>query len=313
MNANNTLRSDPEKFGAYVAASVVLSVIGLLGFTLNLIAIKLMWKEKHVWTSVNVILFNLVCADFLVALLGIPMSTAAAIAHKWIFGSIMCTVYGFFMSLLGITAITTLTALSFERYLIIMKPLRNAKLSRSGAWTLLLSIWLYSFVLTTPPLIGWGDYINEAANISCSVNWEEQGFNVKSYIIFLFVFGLVLPLIVIGFSYISIIIRLKQQNLQSGQVKQSEKRVTISIFVMIVAFLTAWMPYAVMALVAQFGAKNSITPAMGVIPAILAKSSVCYNPVIYVAFNTQFRHSWMQMFSKARRRDTGRTTNVTTL
>ncbi|KAK5643371.1 hypothetical protein RI129_007216 [Pyrocoelia pectoralis] len=142
---------------------------------------------------------------------------------------------------------------------------------------------------------GYNEWRNEEASIlsnivkeRCSVNWEEQALDVKTYIIFLFVFGLLFPLIVIGHSYISIIIRLKQQPLPSGQVKKSERRITISILVMIVAFLTAWMPYAVMALIAQFGKKNSITPSMGVIPAIIAKSSVCYNPIIYVAFNTQF-------------------------
>jgi hypothetical protein len=66
---------------------------------------------------------------------------------------------------LGITSITTLTVLAFERYLIIAQPLYSNHLNFRNVTYLLVSIWLYSLTLTTPPLLGWGEYVNEAANI----------------------------------------------------------------------------------------------------------------------------------------------------
>ena len=65
----------------------------------------------------------------------------------------------------GIASITTLTVLAFERYVIISRPWSGGALSRRGAWLLLLGIWGYALALTTPPLFGWGQYTNEAANI----------------------------------------------------------------------------------------------------------------------------------------------------
>lgn len=52
-----------------------------------------------------------------------------------------------------------------------------------------------------------------------------------------------------------------------------------------------WSPYATFALIKQYGNKDLISPAMGVIPSIFAKTTICYNPIIYVGLNTQFRQA----------------------
>jgi len=74
------------------------------------------------------------------------------------------------------------------------------------------------------------------------------------------------------------------------------------IGVMIGAFLLAWTPYASFALIVAFGDPSSITPGMAVIPSLLAKSSICYNPIIYVALNTQVSYTGI-ISPQNRRRD----------
>lgn len=76
-----------------------------------------------------------------------------------------------------------------------------------------------------------------------------------------------------------------------GRVNQAEKKVTMMVGLMILAFLVAWIPYAVFALVEQFGDPELISPALAILPALIAKSSICYNPVIYVGMNTQVRNN----------------------
>lgn len=149
---------------------------------------------------------------------------------------------------------------------------------------------------------------------SCSVNWESQSYNATSYIIFIFVFGLVVPVNVIIYSYIRIIKTMRDNALRSGRVNKVESRVTSMIFVMIIgeipsmkrlkwsflvlndnnllnshhsAFLIAWTPYSIFALSEQFGDPDLITPSLAVLPALIAKSSICYNPLIYVGMNSQ--------------------------
>ncbi|KAL0878672.1 hypothetical protein ABMA27_003730 [Loxostege sticticalis] len=188
--------------------------------------------------------------------------------------------FGFFLNLLvillmfkdrqvSITSITTLTVISFERYLMVTRPLSSRHLSSKGAVLSIVFIWAYSLALTTPPLMGWGNYVNEAANISCSVNWHEQSMNTLTYIMFLFAMGQIVPLAVITFSYVNIIRTLKK-----------------------------------------------ISPGVGVIPALVAKSSICYDPLIYVGMNTQFRQSIKRIFgmhSKGKQSQTEKGFNNTVL
>ncbi|XP_018319904.1 melanopsin isoform X4 [Agrilus planipennis] len=82
----------------YNASAFVLLLIGFFGFSLNLTVILLMFRDKHLWTPLNVILFNLVFGDFLVSILGNPWTFISALYHRWIFGSVMCQIYGFFMA-----------------------------------------------------------------------------------------------------------------------------------------------------------------------------------------------------------------------
>lgn len=65
----------------------------------------------------------------------------------------------------GITSITTLTVLSYERYCLVSCPFSTSHLTGRGAKIAVAFIWLYSLALTSPPLFGWGKYVSEAANI----------------------------------------------------------------------------------------------------------------------------------------------------
>uniref|UniRef100_A0A182JS56 G-protein coupled receptors family 1 profile domain-containing protein n=1 Tax=Anopheles christyi TaxID=43041 RepID=A0A182JS56_9DIPT len=293
---------------AYNASAITLFFIGFFGFFLNLFVIALMCKDMQLWTPMNIILFNLVCSDFSVSIIGNPLTLTSAISHRWIFGRTLCVAYGFFMSLLGITSITTLTVLSYERYCLISRPFSSRNLSRRGAFLAIFFIWGYSFALTSPPLFGWGAYVQEAANISCSVNWESQTKNATTYIIFLFVFGLVVPLIVIVYSYTNIIVNMRENSARVGRINRAEQRVTSMVAVMIVAFMVAWTPYAIFALIEQFGPPELIGPGLAVLPALVAKSSICYNPIIYVGMNTQFRAAFSRVRNKGQMGDHNTTT-----
>nr|QYF06553.1 ciliary opsin [Milnesium sp.]QYF06564.1 ciliary opsin [Milnesium sp.]QYF06570.1 ciliary opsin [Milnesium sp.]QYF06577.1 ciliary opsin [Milnesium sp.] len=59
------------------------------------------------------------------------------------------------------------------------------------------------------------------------------------------------------------------------------------VITVIIAFIIAWFPYAIVSLITIFGRDDLITAEAGVIPVIFAKSSICYNPIIYALMNAQ--------------------------
>ncbi|KAF7410486.1 hypothetical protein HZH68_004867 [Vespula germanica] len=275
----------------YVGASVALGVIGFLGFTLNLIVAFIIVKDaQSLWTPVNVILFNMVVGDFMVAALGNPLAMISAINGGWYWGYNMCLWYAWFMSTLGFASIGNLTVMAVERWLLITRPMKA--LSIRHAMFLAFAVWMYALSLSLPPLFGWGSYGPEAGNVSCSVSWEvhDSATNSDSYIGFLFALGLVLPVVIIVTSYFAIVTTTIRVKKKAGARGRREAKVTRMVALMISAFLIAWSPYAALALAAQyFNAKPS--PSVAVLPALLAKSSICYNPIIYAGLNAQFPRS----------------------
>jgi c-opsin len=66
------------------------------------------------------------------------------------------------------------------------------------------------------------------------------------------------------------------------------------VAVMVIAFLVAWVPYATLAILKIIAAvRGQSSPVANMksltayLPALLAKSSIIYNPIIYAVCNTQ--------------------------
>ncbi|GIY86136.1 c-opsin [Caerostris extrusa] len=72
---------------------------------------------------------------------------------------------------------------------------------------------------------------------------------------------------------------------------KAEHKVTVMASMMIVCTLAAWTPYAVVSLMVSLGYDHLLGPVSSVCPAIFAKTSVVYNPIVYFFFNTQIREA----------------------
>ena len=78
---------------------------------------------------------------------------------------------------------------------------------------------------------------------------------------------------------------------KSGPVKQMSKKrdskVTMLVVWMNFAFLTCWMPYGIIVILSIYGGEGYVHPKYIVIPLLASKSSVCWNPFLYVCLNFQ--------------------------
>ena len=59
------------------------------------------------------------------------------------------------------------------------------------------------------------------------------------------------------------------------------------VMLMITCFLVAWLPYALVSALVMSGYKHILSATATMIPAILAKSSAVYNPIVYAFTNPQ--------------------------
>lgn len=82
--------------------------------------------------------------------------------------------------------------------------------------------------------------------------------------------------------------------LQAGRInlltaQRREQHILWMVLSMVSCYMLCWMPYGIIALVATLGRLGPVSPAVSVVPSILAKFSTAVNPVIYVFFNNQVR------------------------
>ncbi|XP_026706635.1 opsin-3-like isoform X2 [Athene cunicularia] len=201
-------RAGLSRYGHTVVA-VFLGFIFFFGFMNNLIVLILFCKFKTLRNPVNMLLLNISISDMLVCISGTTLSFASNIHGKWIGGKHGCRWYGFVNSCFGIVSLISLAVLSYERYSTLTlcnkrsADYRKALLAVGGSW-------IYSLVWTVPPLIGWSSYGIEGAGTSCSVRWSSESAESTSYIICLFIFCLVIPVMVMMYCYGRLLYAVKQ-------------------------------------------------------------------------------------------------------
>lgn len=80
-----------------------------------------------------------------------------------------------------------------------------------------------------------------------------------------------------------------------------EWQITKNSIIIIFAFCVAWLPYALISLIAQFSVNRNkyITPFTSLIPVIMAKLSAVLNPIIYVSISRNFKARVFEDFSNS--------------
>ena len=92
------------------------------------------------------------------------------------------------------------------RYLVISRPLdMDRRPTRSWAYFMSLLTWLYSILFASLPFFGVGKYVPEGYLTGCSFDYLSNDLTSKIFILNFFFGAWMVPMIIILFSYLSII------------------------------------------------------------------------------------------------------------
>ncbi|XP_073343446.1 teleost multiple tissue opsin 3a [Pagrus major] len=273
----------------HTVVAVCLGFILVAGILSNFLVLLIFAKFRSLWTPINLILLNISLSDILVCVFGTPFSFAASLHGRWLIGEQGCKWYGFANSLFGIVSLVSLSVLSYERYTTVLHSSKVDISDFRKAWFCVGGTWLYSLFWTLPPILGWSSYGPEGPGTTCSVQWHLRSATSVSYVLCLFIFCLLLPLLLMFYSYGRILVAIRRVgkiNLLAAQ--RREQHILVMVSSMVSCYMLCWMPYGIMALVATFGRSGLVTPMASVVPSILAKFSTVVNPIIYIFLNNQF-------------------------
>ncbi|XP_031572514.1 melanopsin-like isoform X2 [Actinia tenebrosa] len=285
----------------YYSYGTVMFFILTLGFLGNVLTIIVFLQREQRTKVIAPFVINLAVADLFIVLFGYPVAITANLSGmKLVSGESRCTWSAFVNGATGIASIAMLTEISVLMCYTItsVKPVVTRKdkfLSRKFTVSVLVGAWIYGILSMSPPLLGWSRFVPGSAGISCGPEWGSSTIEALTYSIGLMFIGFFLPMTIILVSFYRIYRFLSQSNvptnlgiLQSRH-HQSQMKIVHMIIMTIVAFVISWSPYCAVSLGAMFRRGHVLAHGEAEIPELLAKSSVIYNPIIYMTMSKNFR------------------------
>ncbi|XP_022175886.1 G-protein coupled receptor moody isoform X1 [Myzus persicae] len=301
LKENQTIR--------YAAAFITLLImcIGIVGNSLTILVIL---KSPRIRNVASAFIISLGAADLLFCIAVLPFNASRFLNINWIQYPVLCSIVPFFqygnigISLLFITMIT------INRYIMIVHSSLYSIVYRP-IWitSMIILCIIISFGMLVPTLLGkWGKFENDPKLGSCSIVSDESGRSSKFA---LFITGFIIPCIVIVCCYTSIfwVVHKSEQrmrrhqlstqsdptvtNMQSIKRKLSEWRITKMVLAIFLSFVLCYLPITI----TKTSDPDVQYPALLLIAYIMVYASACFNPIIYVIMNKQYRKAFKSVLS----------------
>jgi len=183
-----------------------------------------------------------------------------------------------------ISSIVNLAVISIDRFFGIVTPLKHkALMSEKAAIGCICGTWFYSFVIAGVKFVP----------------------RFRNYIVFNFVAGYAVPLLIICCSYTFIFMKVKQHANHKVRSNQLFKQWTLARTISIVIFMLfiCWTPFYLIVLLYQycFSCTFFDQPWFEHIPGIIKALhyfNSCCNPFVYGVFNVNFRSAYKGILYK---------------
>ena len=297
--------SFPQMIAAFHA---LFDAIGLPGNFLVIVTIVL---ESRFHVMRYILLASLALSDSLLLVLVNSLRIKSIAQEKWLYGQTMCYLNPFFVRYFYINTVLHLVAVSYDRYLAIVK----SPLTYDGTITktrIVLSglIWIIPIPLSIGPFLGWRKYVYNPVVSFCEQEWAVQSDSTAGHFIVLSTAMLIAPFVVIVFLNGSVYKAARRQinaiEVQVGGPQQQEiasrrlrdRKAAVDVSIIITAFLVCFLPTWIMGFFRNFVPGIDV-PAEAVLgtSCIFFLTSIC-NPIIYSIRRREFRVALKKVFRR---------------
>ncbi|XP_013147985.1 PREDICTED: probable G-protein coupled receptor No9 [Papilio polytes] len=191
-----------------VASLAVLALIDVLVVAGNCLVIAAVLCSSKLRSVTNLFIVSLAVADLLVGLAVLPFSATREVFKIWIFGDVWCSVWLAVDVWMCTASILNLCAISLDRYVAVTRPVSYPSImSRRRAKALIAGLWVLSFVICFPPLVGWKDKKPAGAELKQDwspnppCKWTCELTNDAGYVVYSAMGSFYIPMLVMLFFY----------------------------------------------------------------------------------------------------------------
>ena len=284
--------------GSYLVAIILISISGNLAVIIGII-------QKRLLDNVtNCFILNLCISDLLNASLKMTSTVAGLFDRNWYPSYAFCYFITPFGVLFGAASVLSMSSVAFARYLMIAMPFTYAsKVTPSVAKFVLIGVWLGSVFLSFPP-VTWRpvDVICQSGAVSDAYYTSEL-----IYMVFLWLFVIVFPSVIMATSYIRIfgvtsyqIRRMSITNPGSLERRQNLRRrreVRAAVVLALIGgiFIVCWFPFFVILTVHKFASEKKDPMYFKVFLCWMYTNSAL-NPILLILFNSEIRTAVQRVF-----------------
>ncbi|CAH1108533.1 unnamed protein product [Psylliodes chrysocephalus] len=282
---------------------IVYSVLMAFSAVANITVLVLIMKRRKKNPSrINTMLVHLSIADLLVTFLMMPLEIAWASTVQWLAGDAMCRIMMFFRTFGLYLSSFILVCISVDRFYAVLKPL---DMGNQREKIMVASAWIGACVCSAPQMAIFH------VEVHPNVTWYYQcvTYNVfpsvaheLAYVIGGMLMMYALPLVVIIYSYASILLEIFRRTRNPGGAdsitrsslpflgKAKIRTLKMTIIIVFVFFI-CWTPYQVMSIWYWYDRTSALAVDERVQKGLFlfACTNSCMNPVVYGMFNIRTR------------------------
>ncbi|KAM9849114.1 neuromedin-U receptor 1 [Aulostomus maculatus] len=319
----------PRRSSVFLPICLIYLIIFLVGVVGNVLTCSVIARNKVMWTPTNYYLFSLAVSDLLVLLLGMPLELYELWQnYPFLLGKGGCYFKTFLFEMVCMASILNVTALSIERYIAVVHPLRaKYVVTRTHAKRVILTVWGVSVLCALPNTSLHGIAVlssqsTEDLNMEipdsaiCTLVKPRWIYNLTTQVTTLLFF--ILPMLTISILYMLIGLQLKREkmhqvlesksgsgqdsfcNIRTQQQKARRRQVTKMLFVLVVVFGICWAPFHTDRLMWSFINNWTVNHLeifqyVHIISGVFFYLSSAVNPILYNLMSTRFREMFKEV------------------
>jgi hypothetical protein len=290
------------------------SILLFLSFTGNTIIIAIIYKNanRRMRAASNLFIFNMAISNLLLTVWNVPLSLKGlASDYEWCvggtLGSVLCKFCMFLWFLSELVSTGSLSAISFDRFLLVYYPTKNFLNKRMSALTITLS-WILAIAFSVPVFV-YTNTIEYKGKLYCFMNLgSERTFAV--FAIVTFAVFIATPLITVSVLYFAIIIKLLGQkpvgeNVNNQRLEKKRKEncricvmLLIIVFLFVLCVLPYWTAYLYCIVGASEGTYSVCSSFYFQIAFLFTFVNAGANPYIYLLFSQSFKKGAKNLICK---------------
>ena len=246
----------------YTAA---LGIEGVIGIIANGAVLLMTLYQRKSWNQPSTVFFTSLLLSNLIIALWYLMSSIAVGAEEWIFGNTFeeknatCIFVGYILWFGGMVIAVTLAAISFDRFLFIVKPHLHKRFMRPRvALILIIGLWLLCSLINTAPFYGFGVYGYYSPGGICSLNFDAPVQTAFLIVVYAIIYSIMAITSIWTFFFARSFIKRQGQSVDSG-VYQSKNRRLFGIFgFMLLSYILAISPSYITSFSVHLGLSDSV-------------------------------------------------------